>query len=113
MNELIKKLIERLNAELPMYASAWRLKMNEIVNQAAEEYGNEWIPVSKKLPPHSDELVLVQCSGKPKSNIHLENALCLASYEEEGWILEMFPEWEEADVVAWQPLPAPYQPKGE
>lgn len=100
----------------------------EIVNQLAEEYNQEhddtdyanielyafwqnhqWIPCSKELPPHSDDLLLIQCSGTPKSNIVFDNAFCLASYIEEGWILEMYPEWKSAEVVAWMPLPEPYR----
>ena len=84
----------------------------KIVQEVAKEYGNGWIPTEKELPPHSDELLLVQCNGKTR-NVVFENAFCLASYTEEGWILEMYPELENPDVVAWQYLPsAPYQ-KGE
>lgn len=72
-----------------------------------------WIPCSKQLPPHSDDLLLIQCSGKPKNNIVFNNAFCLASYTKEGWLLELYPEWKGAEVIAWQPLPEPYQPKGE
>lgn len=108
----------------------------EIVNQVAEEYEgvttcylksiceyqNEdirvddsigWIPCSEQLPPHSDDLLLIQCSGKPRKNIEFKDAFCLASYTEVGWILELYPDWEDADVVAWKPLGEPYQPKGE
>ena len=83
------------------------------VEEVQEEYNDGWIPCSKQLPPHSDDLLLIQCSGKPKNNIVFDNGFCLASYTKEGWLLELYPEWKGAEVIAWMPLPAPYQPKGE
>lgn len=86
----------------------------EIVKQLAEEYNNDgWIPCSKQLPPHSDDLLLIQCSGKPKNNIVFDNAFCLASYTKEGWLLELYPEWKGAEVIAWMPLPEPFKPIAE
>ena len=86
----------------------------KIVNQLAEEYNNDgWIPCSKQLPPHSDDLLLIQCSGKPKNNIVFDNAFCLASYTKEGWLLELYPEWKGAEVIAWMPLPEPFKPIAE
>ena len=73
------------------------------------EYPNGWIPVDEGLPPCSDDLLLIQCSGKPRANIALINALCLASYTEEGWILELYPDWDGAEVEVWQYLPEPYK----
>ncbi len=84
----------------------------KIVQEVAMEYGSGWIPTERELPPHSDNLLLVQCSGKPRKNITLENAFELASYTEEGWVFQMYPVWDDAEVVAWMELPAPYQ-KGE
>lgn len=74
---------------------------------------NGWTPVDEGLPPHSDDLLLIQCSGKPRTNITLHHALCLASYTEEGWILEMYPEWDGAEIVAWQQLPECYKSEKE
>lgn len=69
-----------------------------------------WIPVKERLPEDGDEVVLVQVSGKPKKNIEFINAFELATYGEEGWILENYPEWEKPEVAAWRPLPEPYKP---
>lgn len=71
----------------------------------------QWIPVEEQLPENPDETVLVQVSGRPKENIGFVDALQLAQYNpEEGWILEMYPEWEGAHPVAWMPLPEAYSP---
>ena len=70
----------------------------------------EWIPVTERLPGN-DDFVLVIVSGKA-GNITLDNAAELASFSmDEGWILEMWPEWEDPNVTYWMPLPE--QPKGE
>lgn len=67
-----------------------------------------WIPVEDRLPEDPDVNVLVQVSGRPVSNIELINALTLAVYSpDDGWILEMYPEWTSPEVTAWQPLPEP------
>lgn len=69
----------------------------------------EWIPVEEALPENPDVMVLVQVSGWPVKNIELIDACELAQYDpEEGWILEMFPEWEDAHPIAWMPLPEPF-----
>ena len=69
-----------------------------------------WIPVEERLP--EEDAVLVQVSGKPRKNITLENAYEFAEYAKgEGWILENYPDWENPEVHAWQPLPDPYCPE--
>ena len=127
MKEFVDKLISRLeeleNLFIKGNSNNVATGVNraiKTVNQLAEEYklfGNSeqlndgWIPCNDQLPPHSDDLLLIQCNGKPRNNISLVNAFCLASYTGEGWILEMYPEWKDADVVAWKNLGEPYQPK--
>lgn len=87
-------------------------KAQRIVNRLAVDYNNGWISTEEELPPVSDELLLVQCSGRYK-NIVFEDAYELASYTEEGWILEKYPGFENIKVVAWQQLPPAFKPKGE
>lgn len=117
MNEFIGKLIGKLEEKanqtwLVLAERNGYERAIEIVNQLAEEYNNDgWIPCSKQLPPHSDDLLLIQCSGKPKNNIVFDNVFCLASYTKEGWLLELYPEWKGAEVIAWMPLPEPFTPK--
>ena len=69
-----------------------------------------WIPVSEQLP-EPDKYVLVIVYGKPAKNITLHGAVELAEYDPEGWILEMWPEWMDARVTHWMPIPEP--PKEE
>lgn len=70
----------------------------------------EWIPADMALPG-LDEPVLVIASGKPHKNITLINAYELAEYTEDGFVLEVWPEWTNAIVTHWMPLPEP--PKEE
>ena len=71
----------------------------------------EWISVEDRLPDQSGE-VLVIASGSPQKNITLNCAYELAEYDPyDGWIMEMWPEWEDAVVTHWMPMPQP--PKGE
>lgn len=79
-----------------------------------EQQSRRWIPVEEKLPDESDGMVLIQVSGKPRENITLHNAFEHGSYiaeGNEGWILDAYPEWENPEVIAWQPLPEPYKPE--
>ena len=58
--------------------------------------------------PAGDTCVLVLVSGKPTENVTLVKTYEIASYDSsEGWILEMWPEWEGAEIHYWMPLPEP------
>lgn len=63
-----------------------------------------WIPVTERLPePYVDVLLIV--NGKV-NNITLNNAQEIGSFDKsEGWILGMWPEWEDPKVTHWMPLP--------
>ena len=76
-------------------------KVEEIVNQLAEEQNNGWIACSERLP---------ECDG---------GYICTTTDVEETLEL-IYSTWDSTwmdefdsiyDVIAWQPLPAPYQPK--
>ena len=106
MKEFINKLIERLNAELPLYASGWRKDMNKIVNQLAEEYNNGWIPVSSGNPKETGLYqVTVDDNDEPVITAMYLAEVDIWSYHA-GYGNYM-------KVLAWRSLPQPYQPKGE
>lgn len=78
----------------------------EIAAAALREWTG-WISVKDALP-EPDVSVLVIVNGKPHENITLVGAYELAEFDsEEGWILEMWPEWMNAEVSHWMPLPEP------
>lgn len=73
------------------------------------EVGNatRWIPVTERLPENCNEDVLVTVDGVWR-NVHFKAAQELAVYSaKEGWILQMFPEWDNPPVTHWMPLPEP------
>lgn len=109
------------------YVFEWKRDCFEIVDQVAEEYGkdtnvrsNGWIPCSKELPKvyedtKSSDVVLV-CGYDKKRDyswqamgfyVHTEGikrwffAECKDTDKPIDWI----------DIVAWQPLPEPYEEK--
>ena len=80
----------------------------EIVKQEAEKYNNGWIPCSEKLPElRKDVLVTVKYTG----------SMGMHGYWIKTGHMEAENDWwgdcAGGEVIAWQPLPQPYQPKGE
>ena len=68
---------------------------------------NEWVSVEQAMPPEH-EPVLCIVSGKPKANITLEEAYQLGSWNRaDGWIIDEYLDWEDADVSWWRKLPEP------
>lgn len=118
MDGFVEKLIERLAEEKAkgIYDSdsvtdvkgAW-VKAIEIVNQLAEEYNSGWIPCSDRLPEET-ECYLVTWRDRVTCKHYLEIVEYDASSQEwldcicQAGLLGY-------DIIAWQPLPAPYVQK--
>lgn len=71
----------------------------------------QWTDLEEKVPEYSDELMLIVCNGQ-YGHIHFKNAIQLATYCDEGWILESYPE-ADVEVLAWMKLPPTYRRKNE
>ena len=72
---------------------------------------NEWVSVEERLPTEH-EPVLCIVNGKPRPNIELEEAYQVGSWNgADGWIIEEWLDWEDADVLWWMPFPAPPDPR--
>ena len=103
-------------------------KAIEIVKQEAEQYNNGWVPVKYhditdeereegyisediaywldcKLPEDEEEILITR---KWRDGYIVEHDMCMV---DDGYCLDSGLDW--IDVIAWQPLPQPYQPKGE
>lgn len=93
------RVIENLEMDL----RALQIRVDELERMPVME----WRDAEVELPPADDYAYhLVIVSGKPTRNITLDRAVELAEYDpDEGWILEMWPEWEGAGVAHWMPLP--------
>lgn len=73
---------------------------------------DRWISVAERLP---DEYQGVLCivDGQPAKNITLEGAYQIGGWDGcGGWIIEEWPEWEDAKVSWWRPLPGPPEKGG-
>lgn len=80
-----------------------------IIREAVEALAKKdaWISVQDRLPEEG-YVVLAIASGCPHANIILKEAYQIAEWcHEGGWILQEFPEWEDAEVTHWMPLPEP------
>lgn len=64
---------------------------------------NKWIKTTDALPKGCGE-VLAVVNGIYK-NIQFKDAIQIAELIDEGWYIFEFPEWENAEVSYWMPLP--------
>lgn len=103
----------------------------EIVNQVEAEYNNGWIPCSEILPETNDAVNVVWVNRKPEpyyADIKDKPFTATGHYHKGKWYWysvvckDYLDEYgtsdvdevdEDIDIIAWQPLPEPYTPKGE
>ena len=127
MQEVFEKIIEKLgiraeksekkemDAEHFEYAQMYkgeRIAFGdaiEIVKQEAEQYNNGWFPCSERLPEDKQTcLVTARIYFTPDHVDEIDNYIGVGidTYSKQfGWL--------GTEPIAWKPLPAPYQPKGE
>ena len=95
---------------------AWDEIIDVLENLPTLTPPNEWVSVENAFPP-KNESVLCIVSGKPKPNITLKDAYQLGSWNKaDGWIIDEWLDWEEANVTWWTKLPEPPDrrpPEGE
>ena len=72
---------------------------NQIVQEVSEEYNDGWIPCSVRLP-ENDCYCLVTTSDM---EIDIREYCYSKGFGWDGF----------ERIIAWQPLPQPYQPKGD
>ena len=122
MQEVFEKIIEKLGEEeVQAYAktdcgATYKAFRNAIaiVDQAAAEYNNGWIPCNERLPS-KEEFLEAYCRNKYGAEfiVMIEGAnkpTTLYLTSDGFWVDDCRNVHE---VIAWQPLPEPYQPKGE
>ena len=112
MNEFIEKLIGRLEEKahqtwLVLAERNGYERAIEIVKHEAEQYNNGWVPCSEKLP--DDFMSFEYLTIRKGHTLATITYYCVANHK---WYLSRNSS-KEIDVIAWQPLPEPYQPKGE
>lgn len=80
-------------------------RVEKIVNQLAEEYNNGWIPCSERLPEVFDNVLICTKEGGRAIGHRCPNQKPGRYYDLHSSAID--------NVIAWQPLPEPYHPKGE
>ena len=140
MQTVFEKVIEKLEIERTTANNTFmKYEMNvdlgrvfglekaiEIVKQEAEQYNNDWIPCSERLPEERDwylavfEEVDTGFIGIPYIAEYLMGDRTRYTTKD-GWIIRNCTDiegvsseyYKNLKCVAWQQLPQPYQPKGE
>ena len=80
-----------------------------IVQEVAKEYGNGWIPCSERLPSEKGYYLTTWMSGNETRGLWGEPVVEVLYFKGKQWSVQQMAH---RRVIAWQPLPAPYQ-KGE
>lgn len=118
MNKAFEKILERLEEERhPEICGGWETmridRAKQIVQGIAEEYNNGWIPCSDRLPNVSRCRVTVKYDMEVGNPVYDTLDAYFERYQggyifKDNWMNDIT-----NSVIAWQPLPEPYQPKGE
>ncbi len=130
MNKAFEKILEKLDAKKQyfqkFYEADGKTEEDEYINKAtqlafddaknivqevAEEYNNGWIAISDRFP-ENDKYILLSFD-----NFSVPMIGRYESYESGGAFYigdeDITCSKQDLFVNAWQPLPEPYQPKGE
>lgn len=75
----------------------------ENIDNWTEEYNNDWISCSERLPKYG-EVVMCYCTN---------NGITISCITHKGVKPSKSVRFGQHSVIAWQPLPQPYQPKGD
>ena len=117
MQEVFEKIKQRIMIAAteacgyaPLTRAVAESELKDIMEQIAAEYNNGWIPCSVELPPQPKENPVFD--SKP---LELYLVDCGEEYSFRAfWNGKDFTDgWSKLNVIAWQPLPEPYQPKGD
>ena len=139
MQEVFEKIIEKLK-EISIFMTTCDGygencvsvgTIEEIVKQEAEKHNNGWIPCSEHHPKECVPVNVTWINRNPESyyaKIKDVPFSATAVYYNSKWYwysstcVDYLSEYgkndfdlvdKDIDIIAWQPLPEPYQPKGE
>ena len=110
MKEVFEKIKEKIWEEIENVIvkdtytrgkNAGLRKAEIFIDEVAEEYNNGWIPCSERMPEENSNVIACFAHGLV-TELTFYDGLFHGIYE-----------YTTSVIIAWQPLPAPYQPKGE
>ena len=109
MNKAFEKIIDELKQESIIVDDDAGHRAVEIIEQMAKEYNGGWIACSERLPEEAFGCLVTVMDCEPSTQTDFENILpYFVGYDGSSW--------NDADgnvipfeVVAWQPLPAPFR----
>lgn len=142
MNSVFDKIIEKLEEKHEQYINTYGIvggnpsafavkECIDTVREIAEQYNNGWIPCSENHPKECVPVNITWINRNPKSyyaKIKDVPFLATAVYYNSKWYwysstcVDYLSEYgkndfdlvdKDIDIIAWQPLQKPYQPKGE
>lgn len=119
MQEVFEKIIEKLGDKIfsaELYGDEWNGQtvdnllclgdVKDVIQNVATECDNRWIPCSERLPEESLNSVIGWDEYRKRC--------CFVQYYAGQWQLAGKNKYgESVKIIAWQPLPEPYQPEGE
>ena len=120
MKEFVDMLIKKLEEiSEPIRPVGWSRKIEvvetkaviDIVNQLTDDYNNGWRDFSIEIPPYPKKNPLFD--NKPLE-LYFVSDICADYPFRAFWNGKFFTDgFSRVDVVAWQPLPPAFKPKGE
>ena len=104
MDELENEDIEAYGCKIPEGFDGERARLSICLLPSIQpKPKTEWVPVSERLP-EDKQSVLVWCS-------QYKNIYCAYLEKKQWWIFGAFIQIVPNEVVAWMPLPKPYEPQ--
>lgn len=111
LREKLEQASQEMIAGYYVRATEFKNKMLEIINKTEQEYNNGWIPCSERLPENNK---VVLCWVR-STTISSGETFIIGSCDHGFWSLQTyeighhhFPV-KDYEVIAWQPLPAPFR----
>jgi len=104
----INRIVERLEEDIKHTFDGCINKryVIEIVNQLAEEHNNGWISCAKRMPEENKHILTTRYTDKELGYTQIDISRYVEGkyyvFDYHGGYVEIH------DVIAWQPLPAPY-----
>ena len=91
----------------------YRKALKGLCELSGEEYNNGWIPISERLPKSGSAVLVLLKDEGDGITMDCGKTCDIAWLSGSGFFTSPQEKYSCEDVIAWQPLPAPFQPKGE